>query len=428
MGPSAPAATPEPSSAAPVGSRRSSASTATPSPLPSPATASPRPLATAFPVTRQSPSCDPTFDVWAPRSPRLATGGLRPRPPPSPPPPPPPPAPPPPLTPVDSVLLDVGVSSMQLDDPDRGFSFRRDGPLDMRMDSSTDTGGITAMDVVNGWPEDALAAAFRDLGEDRGWRKLASNLAAARATAPITTTHGLVRALGLPVVAGGRGGRGGKGRGGRPHPATRAFQAIRLCVNDELGALEAALPAAVGALRPGGRLGVITFHSLEDRLVKRAFLRLSVAGGVVDGDGDDLWRPGGTDETGGGTRVGTGSAVEGRAALELRAARAERAAERAERGGAGSAAGAPGAADPPPPLVRIVTRRPIVADEDETRANPRSRTAKLRVVERLNDDGTAVGGDEVDGGGGRDRGGAWYLRRGPKRKNHRGERGGKEER
>jgi len=159
---------------------------------------------------------------------------------------------------ADAVLLDLGVSSLQLDRPERGFSFRRDGPLDMRMDP---TRGPTAADLVRDWSEEALADAFRRLGDERRPRRLARIVAEARRGRPITTTARLAELLSA-----------GRPAGGRVHPATRAFQALRMAVNDELGALERGLAAAAEALRGGGRLAVLAFHSGEDRLVKRAFL------------------------------------------------------------------------------------------------------------------------------------------------------------
>jgi len=156
---------------------------------------------------------------------------------------------------VDGVLYDLGVSSMQLDRAERGFSYRADGPLDMRMGP----GGESAMDLVNALPEQDLANLIYELGEERGSRRVAAAIARARARAPIATTDELAR-----VVAGALGAR----RGG-PHPARRTFQALRIAVNRELEELAVSLPRAADILAPGGRVLTITYHSLEDRIVKR---------------------------------------------------------------------------------------------------------------------------------------------------------------
>jgi 16S rRNA (cytosine1402-N4)-methyltransferase len=158
----------------------------------------------------------------------------------------------------DGIALDLGVSSMQLDEADRGFSFMRDGPLDMRMSSS----GRSAADLVN---EDAtadLARIFWAYGDERASRHIANVIVRRRATQPFTRTLDLAE-----TVEKALGGR----RGAPTHPATRVFQALRIAVNDELGELEAGLDAAERALVPGGRLAVVTFHSLEDRIVKAFF-------------------------------------------------------------------------------------------------------------------------------------------------------------
>ncbi|MGE5460925.1 MAG: 16S rRNA (cytosine(1402)-N(4))-methyltransferase RsmH [Solirubrobacterales bacterium] len=159
---------------------------------------------------------------------------------------------------VDGVLFDLGVSSMQLDRPERGFSYRQTGPLDMRMGPE----GETAMDFVNSAPEEELARIVFEYGEEHRSRRVAAAIVRARSRAPIATTDELAR-----IVAGALGAR----RGG-PHPARRTFQALRIAVNRELEELTASLPRAAGILAPGGRVVVISYHSLEDRITKRAFL------------------------------------------------------------------------------------------------------------------------------------------------------------
>ncbi len=156
---------------------------------------------------------------------------------------------------VDGVLYDLGVSSMQLDRPERGFSYRHPGPLDMRMEPE----GERAFDLVNRLPEEELARIIFELGEERRSRRVAAAIVRARARAPIATTEQLAR-----VVAGALGAR----RGG-PHPARRTFQALRIAVNRELEELAASLPRAADILAPGGRIVAISYHSLEDRIVKR---------------------------------------------------------------------------------------------------------------------------------------------------------------
>lgn len=157
---------------------------------------------------------------------------------------------------AEGVVLDLGVSSMQLDRAERGFSFLRDGPLDMRMGAE----GPSAADLVNGAPEDEIADVLYHYGEERAARRIAAAIARARAEAPIRTTHALAE-----IVA----ARLPRPKPGQSHPATRSFQAIRIAVNDEFGALASGLAAAERALAPGGRLAVVSFHSLEDRVVKR---------------------------------------------------------------------------------------------------------------------------------------------------------------
>ena len=165
---------------------------------------------------------------------------------------------------VDGILFDLGVSSPQLDEPARGFSFQGDGPLDMRMDQSMSE---TAADLVNRWPETQLADAIFQFGEERFSRRIASAIVRARERHPLATTKELVSVIEGAVPA--------KYRHGRLHCATRTFQAIRIAVNHELDCLEPALRDAVDVLSPGGRLCVISFHSLEDRIVKHTFRALS---------------------------------------------------------------------------------------------------------------------------------------------------------
>ena len=159
---------------------------------------------------------------------------------------------------ADAILLDLGISSMQVDRPERGFSYATDAPLDMRMDPSSET---SAADVVNTWDERELATIFRRYGEERYATPIARAIVRQRAERPFTRTGELVDTIKLAIPTPARFGEG--------HPAKRVFQALRIAVNDELGQLEAALPAALQMLRPGGRLAVISFHSLEDRIVKR---------------------------------------------------------------------------------------------------------------------------------------------------------------
>ena len=156
---------------------------------------------------------------------------------------------------VDGILLDIGVSSRQLDSADRGFSFMKDGPLDMRMNRDA---GESAADLVNNADEDELARIFRDYGEEEMWRKAARRVVEAREKSPIETTAQFSEVIASVIPK----------RSAR-NPATKVFQALRIAVNDELGVLETALEKAADRLLPGGSLAVITFHSLEDRIVKR---------------------------------------------------------------------------------------------------------------------------------------------------------------
>ena len=159
---------------------------------------------------------------------------------------------------ADIVYLDLGISSMQVDARERGFSYSYDAPLDMRMDPAQ---GLDAREVVNEWDERRLAQVFRSFGEERYSRQIARAIARRRAQAPLETTNELVETIKAAIPA--------PARFAGSHPAKRVFQAIRIAVNDELASLDRALPAAWSLLRPGGRLAAISFHSLEDRRVKR---------------------------------------------------------------------------------------------------------------------------------------------------------------
>jgi 16S rRNA (cytosine1402-N4)-methyltransferase len=161
---------------------------------------------------------------------------------------------------ADAILLDLGISSMQVDRPERGFSYATDAPLDMRMDPASEPSAAT---IVNTWEERELAQVFRRYGEERYAPQIARAIVRRRAEAPYARTGELVDTIKLAIPTPARFGEG--------HPAKRVFQALRIAVNDELGQLEAALPAALAMLRPGGRFAVISFHSLEDRIVKRFF-------------------------------------------------------------------------------------------------------------------------------------------------------------
>jgi 16S rRNA (cytosine1402-N4)-methyltransferase len=216
---------------------------------------------------------------------------------------------------VDGVLIDLGVSSLQLDTPERGFSFQADGPLDMRMDRRNP---LTAAVIVNEWPEDAVADVIRRYGEERWAGRIAAAIARARSLRPLTGTKELAGLVVDAIPA--------KFRAPHPHPATRTFQALRIAVNRELEDLAPTLEAARECLSAGGRLVVISFHSLEDRIVKQTFRNWE--GACVC--------PPGLPVCGCGRRR----------------------------------------------LARVLTPRPIAADAVETRENPRARSAKLRAVER----------------------------------------------
>lgn len=215
---------------------------------------------------------------------------------------------------ADAILADLGVSSHQLDSASRGFSFRHDGPLDMRMDPDLST---TAADIVNGASVRELAVLFRKYGEERFANRIAEAIVRRR---PVTRTAELARLIESAVPAEAR-------RRSDIHPATRVFQALRIAVNRELDELEAFLPSALRRLKAGGRLCVISYHSLEDRLVKTAF-REAVTGCVCPPQ--------------------IPVCVCGRK-----------------------------------PVARAITRKPVVPSEREIELNPRSRSAKLRCIERL---------------------------------------------
>ena len=217
---------------------------------------------------------------------------------------------------VDGILLDLGVSSPQLDDKDRGFSYMADAPLDMRMNSQD---SLSAYDVVNTWSQEELKRILFDYGEERYAPQIAAAIVRRRAQSPIASTLELVDVI--------RGAMPPQALREKQHPAKRSFQAIRIAVNDELGAVERVMEAAIPRLNPGGRLAVITFHSLEDRIVKNAMQEA-----------------------------------------------------------------AKGCTCPPnfpvcvcgnKPKVKILTRKPIVSGEEELERNPRARSAKLRVCEKI---------------------------------------------
>ncbi|HBZ10351.1 MAG TPA: 16S rRNA (cytosine(1402)-N(4))-methyltransferase [Bacillus bacterium] len=220
------------------------------------------------------------------------------------------------ITRVDGILYDLGVSSPQLDTPERGFSYHHDAPLDMRMDLD---GEISAYDVVNKWPYEDLVRIFFRYGEERFSKQVARNIESTRSKRPIETTGELVDIIkeSIPAPARRKGG----------HPAKRIFQAIRIAVNDELRAFEDSLKQAISLLNPGGRISVITFHSLEDRICKHVFKEMS--------DGPDL------------------------------------------------PPGLPVIPEEYKPVLKLVNRKPIIPSETELDENNRSRSAKLRIAEKL---------------------------------------------
>ena len=243
------------------------------------------------------------------------------------------------FTAPDGVVLDVGVSSMQLDQPERGFSFMTEGPLDMRMTASGAMAGPTAADVVNRFDETEIADILYQLGEERRSRAIARAILKSRAEAPIETTTKLA-ALVCSVL--------GPPRRDEKHPATRTFQALRIYVNDELGELANALSAAERILKPGGRLVVVSFHSLEDRIVKRFLTERSKPAPKLS---------------------------------RHMPAQAEPAAAQTSS-------------------FRLVNPRPLTPGEAEVWANPRARSARLRAAERISAppwplDLAALGGPRV---------------------------------
>ena len=221
---------------------------------------------------------------------------------------------------IDGILYDLGVSSPQLDTPERGFSYHHDAPLDMRMDQ---TAPLSAFHVVNEWAYEDLVRIFFRYGEEKFSKQIARKIEEARKHAPIETTGQLVELIkeGIPAPARRKGG----------HPAKRVFQAIRIAVNDELGAAEDSLVDAIEALKIGGRISVITFHSLEDRLTKSIFKEASSLPDLPPG--------------------------------------------------------LPVIPDEYKPTLKLVTRKPIVPTEEELEENNRSRSAKLRVAEKINEKG-----------------------------------------
>ncbi len=217
---------------------------------------------------------------------------------------------------VDGILLDLGVSSHQLDEAERGFSYQKDAPLDMRMDR---TQKLDALSIVNTYDEREIARIIRDYGEENWWARIAAFIVRERKEKPIETTWQLVDVIKAAIPSSAR-------RDG-PHPAKRTFQALRIAVNDELGALQQVVGDAVSILRPGGRICIITFHSLEDRIVKNEFqsrekpctcprsFPVCICGKV--------------------------------------------------------------------PELKVISRKPILPSEPELEGNPRSRSAKLRVAEKV---------------------------------------------
>jgi 16S rRNA (cytosine1402-N4)-methyltransferase len=246
---------------------------------------------------------------------------------------------------VQGVLADLGVSSLQLDRGERGFSFAQEAPLDMRMDT---TSGETAADLVNHLQESQLADLIFEYGEERGARRIARAIVRKRESAPLTTTKQLaetvVRALRVP------------GRW-RIHPATRTFQALRIAVNQEIGALEKFIPETIPHLDSGARLLIISFHSLEDRIVKRSFQRESgrciCPNEIKAIRPSNYWHAGASSEM---KEKAIGSRESDEIVCSVCGARSR---------------------------VKVLTRKPVRPSQAEIERNPRSRSARLRVCERL---------------------------------------------
>ncbi|MEH6995423.1 16S rRNA (cytosine(1402)-N(4))-methyltransferase RsmH [Neobacillus drentensis] len=217
---------------------------------------------------------------------------------------------------VDGVLYDLGVSSPQLDNPERGFSYHHDAPLDMRMDNEAQ---ISAYDVINHWPYEDLVRIFFRYGEEKFSKQIARKIEARREIKPIETTFELVDLIkeGIPAPARRKGG----------HPAKRIFQAVRIAVNDELAVFEKSLQKAIDILNPGGRISVITFHSLEDRICKAAFKKASEIPDLPHG--------------------------------------------------------LPVIPEEFKPIMKLISRKPILPSEEELEHNNRARSAKLRIAEKL---------------------------------------------
>ncbi|MCM3665735.1 16S rRNA (cytosine(1402)-N(4))-methyltransferase RsmH [Mesobacillus subterraneus] len=220
------------------------------------------------------------------------------------------------VTEVDGILYDLGVSSPQLDTPERGFSYHHDAPLDMRMDQDAP---LSAYDVINGWPYEKLVKIFFQYGEEKFSKQIARKIEAARETKAIETTAELVELIkdAIPAPARRKGG----------HPAKRVFQAVRIAVNDELGVFEKSLEQAIEMLAVGGRISVITFHSLEDRICKVTFKKASETPQLPPG--------------------------------------------------------LPIIPEEFQPKLKLVTRKPILPSDEELEFNNRARSAKLRIAEKL---------------------------------------------
>ncbi|UQD51611.1 16S rRNA (cytosine(1402)-N(4))-methyltransferase [Bacillus methanolicus] len=217
---------------------------------------------------------------------------------------------------VDGVLYDLGVSSPQLDNPERGFSYHHDAPLDMRMDKDAE---LSAFDVINYWPYEDLVRIFFQYGEEKFSKQIARKIETARAKKAIETTGELVEIIkdAIPAPARRKGG----------HPAKRIFQAVRIAVNDELGVFEKSLQKSINLLNKGGRISVITFHSLEDRICKTVFKNASETPNLPPG--------------------------------------------------------LPVIPQEYKPIMKLITRKPIVPSERELEQNNRARSAKLRIAEKL---------------------------------------------